>query len=219
MPMTMNPPRFCQVCSGPLVRKRFANSLEDRSRFLKRQHCGRSCMARAMVQEDDKITRSAHQTRARKLRGLVCNRCGSTTDLSIHHENRVWTDHRPQNLTTLCSSCHTTLHHEAGDISPARPSVPCRVCSRRSRKNGLCAFHAQRMKKHGDPLLTMRNIGGSWKLVSDVNRAGYMPLHRKNSTSSATGVSPRRLRSPSRSSGSDSTEQLSLFEAKDHDEQ
>lgn len=46
----------------------------------------------------------------------LCTNCGEKKKLIIHHLNGVGSgspkpDNRPENLVTLCASCHSTLHH------------------------------------------------------------------------------------------------------------
>ena len=42
-----------------------------------------------------------------------CARCGSRTNLCIHHENLDHYDNAPDNLTVLCVSCHASIHKQA----------------------------------------------------------------------------------------------------------
>lgn len=202
--MKQNPTRRCRACGATLTRKRFSGRLEDNSRFLVRQTCGQKCMARWMMKPDDQVSRSGMLGRARKHLGPECELCGAKSMLSIHHLNRNWRDNRPRNLQTLCSSCHTSLHHAAGDIAPRRPKKRCHLCEAPSRKHGLCGAHAQRLRAYGDPLLVKRNVDGSWQLVIDVNVSGSGRPTRINSTCSATASCRSKRRSHSSSSGSDS---------------
>ena len=48
------------------------------------------------------IGRTAYQ----KMRQRRCNRCRGTTCLGVHHKNDDHYDNRPENLETLCNSCH-----------------------------------------------------------------------------------------------------------------
>ena len=47
-----------------------------------------------------------------ELDGWRCQRCGSLTDLQVHHVNpRSWLgDDTEENLITLCASCHQLVH-------------------------------------------------------------------------------------------------------------
>ncbi len=77
--------------------------------------------------------------------GPRCESCGATESLHVHHINEDWTDHRPENLKTLCINCHLSIHR--------RKAPPCIVCGAKSRKHKMCQKHYQRWKKHGDPFL------------------------------------------------------------------
>lgn len=105
MPAKPGRKKNCKACGAPLVRKRYGNRMEDRSRFLVREHCTQTCAnSRATV------TRSAHQWRARPHRKPACEECGATEKLHAHHKDRDWANDAPENLQTLCASCHLKLH-------------------------------------------------------------------------------------------------------------
>ena len=40
----------------------------------------------------------------------VCSRCGSTSDLVIHHADHDHDNNDPSNLVCLCRSCHASYH-------------------------------------------------------------------------------------------------------------
>lgn len=49
--------------------------------------------------------------------GYQCQCCGLPEEkhngnLVVHHKNEIKTDLNPDNLITLCRSCHTSLHHQ-----------------------------------------------------------------------------------------------------------
>jgi len=200
----------CAQCPAELARKRFpCGRLEDRKRFEDRRHCSRRCMALSMLKAAP--TRSAMLKRVEHLRKPTCERCGARKRLSTNHRNRDWWDNRPTNLATLCAQCHTRLHHEAGEIKPRQHPKPCRVCGANSARAGLCGLHRQRMRKHGDPHLTMRNVGGSWVLVYESSHCASTEIGMTESTPSETVSSRRPPPTPSRPSGIDSTAQLSLL--------
>jgi hypothetical protein len=56
-------------------------------------------------------------TESRAYRKLVeidkCNRCGSTEQLLVHHQNGDHMDNDPGNLEVLCSPCHSRYHKSA----------------------------------------------------------------------------------------------------------
>lgn len=103
-----DPTKDCKVCGETLIRKRFANGrLEDRTVFLKRDHCSQSCAnTRDLIQAD------SHRWRARQYkRREQCEECGQKHHrLHVHHIDRNPANNAPENLTTLCPSCHLRRH-------------------------------------------------------------------------------------------------------------
>lgn len=168
-PKKDDPSLFCKACSSPLKRKRLNGRLGDRGAFLKRKFCDLKCMGKA--KERANATRGAFSKRARRFLKRSCEQCGTPERLAVHHKDRNWRNNAPANLMTLCASCHTLLHHAAGDINPSRLPPPCRVCGEPSARRDLCGRHLQRFKKYGDPRLTKRLLGGLWTLVSEPDGA------------------------------------------------
>lgn len=144
-----DPLKNCKHCGAPLIRKRINGRMEDRGVFIKRKCCNRSCMANAMAKPV--VGRRGHQCRARKHRGSRCEQCGGTENLSINHKNRDWSDDRPENLETLCISCHMKKHWaEPGGLFPKK-NIPCIICGRVTKLvHGMCGKHWQRFKRYGD---------------------------------------------------------------------
>lgn len=102
-----DPEKNCEICGAPLARKRFASGrLEDRNVFLRRTHCSQACAnSRATVQAN------THRWRAKRVKQKdVCEDCGTTENLHIHHKDRNPANNEPSNLAVLCSSCHMKLH-------------------------------------------------------------------------------------------------------------
>lgn len=159
------PPKNCAHCGSPFQRTRYNGVLEDASRFEKRLYCSKACSALAHRLESP--SRSAMLKRIVKKRKPSCAKCGARSRLSNHHKDRDWRNNDPSNLETLCSSCHTSLHHEADEIHPSTPRSPCSVCGKPSYRRALCATHLTRFKLYGDPRLTKRRVDGFWKLASD----------------------------------------------------
>jgi hypothetical protein len=155
----------CKQCNASFARRRVNGRLEDATLFRRRKYCSKECSA--LGQRKESPSRSALLKRIASMRKPSCERCGGSESLTNHHKDRDWKNNDPSNLMTLCSSCHTSLHHEAGDISPRRAPVPCRVCGGASSRRDLCGKHLQRFKTYGDPLLTKRKVNGSWTLVSE----------------------------------------------------
>lgn len=89
---------------------------------------------------------------ARKLRKSACEQCGTEKNLHAHHINRDWSDNRPENIQTLCATCHLKYHWSMGhimEVGKRRCSVD--GCDTISRRRGFCEKHFERMKKYGNP--------------------------------------------------------------------
>lgn len=130
MPLKNVPPKPCEHCGGMMERKMFSGRMEDSSIFAKRRFCNRQCMAGAMMKSPEELTRRGLLGRARLLLKSACERCGTKQKLSIHHYDRNWRNNSPENLITLCSSCHTKLHHETGDIVKRLTPKSCPICAK-----------------------------------------------------------------------------------------
>lgn len=53
---------------------------------------------------------STNAARARKFKIGHCEKCGAGDKLMIHHLNRNQSDNRPENIQTLCATCHRNIH-------------------------------------------------------------------------------------------------------------
>lgn len=53
--------------------------------------------------------RSCGRNEYQRQRKDKCERCGSTNRLCVHHINDDHFDNRPENLQTLCNSCHMSI--------------------------------------------------------------------------------------------------------------
>jgi len=159
------PEKHCLACGTKLERKRYNGRLEGWAAFARRSYCNQQCMAKGMTQ--DSPTLAALRKRAEKYRGKVCQECGATTNLGIHHVNSDPADNSPENLRTLCGTCHSRWHWQNGK-QPWKRLSDCVVCGQPALKLDLCGKHYQRFRKHGDPCLTKRKIGLSWQLVKDL---------------------------------------------------
>ncbi len=42
-----------------------------------------------------------------------CEICGATKDLEVHHKDKNHSNNNPNNLMTVCSSCHQQIHHQS----------------------------------------------------------------------------------------------------------
>ena len=161
-PRLSDPVKHCAQCGARMERKRFNGTLEARSNFRARKFCDQECMALNMVK--DAPTLGALRQRARQYRKSTCERCGSAENLHVHHVDTNPANNDPQNLKTLCGSCHLKLHWRELGRTAGREKPSCKICGEPAKGHGLCLKHYQRFKKHGDPLLTKR--GGTLLRVS-----------------------------------------------------
>ena len=61
-------------------------------------------------------SQSAYTTACRSIKRNRCDWCGSNTKrLDIHHKDRDKSNNSPDNIMTLCVSCHANLHYREDD--------------------------------------------------------------------------------------------------------
>src|SRR6516162_2736638 len=160
-----SPIKYCLYCNKLLTRKRFPSSIEDMGCFKRRKFCDLMCMAKGRIRQ--KVTLAGLRKRAEKLRGNRCEQCGAIIRLGIHHMDSNPANNSPENLKTLCASCHTTWHWKNGKKPWKRQSV-CKVCAMPARKLDMCQKHYQRFKKYGDPCLTKKQLGSQFVLLREI---------------------------------------------------
>jgi len=101
-------PKACAECGTRFLRKRFASGrLEDLAAYGRRLYCSLSC-ANSQTKGGD--SRSASHVQARKELKPSCESCNSTAKLHAHHCDENWRNNAPDNLQTLCESCHRSWH-------------------------------------------------------------------------------------------------------------
>lgn len=142
------PVKFCGSCGKKLERKRFSSGvLESLLHFNRRKFCNLICFGKTLEKERSEAIRPsgarAH-ARRKKPKG-DCERCGRPMARDVHHKNEDFRDNRAENLERICRRCHNLNHSKRGVCS-----IP--GCGRIHRRYGFCDMHAQRFKKHGDPL-------------------------------------------------------------------
>jgi hypothetical protein len=164
MPKKPDMEKYCYHCGKRMERKRFNGVLESNHAFQRRKYCNRTCMAKAQLQEDARL--AALRKRAERFRGRACEMCGATESLAVHHKDFDPANNSPENLTTLCGSCHTKWHWIHGKSKWKRQSV-CKICGEPARKLDMCQKHYQRFRKYGDPCLTKKRVGSHYELVRE----------------------------------------------------
>ncbi|WP_138501767.1 HNH endonuclease signature motif containing protein [Spirosoma lacussanchae] len=98
--------KTCKTCGSEFGRRRFNGRLEDASRFEGRLFCSQSC-ANTKSNPSDRTT---FHLRARRHIKSACQECGTASGLEVHHIDRNIKNNDPENLQTLCRSCHMKLH-------------------------------------------------------------------------------------------------------------
>ena len=111
---TIDEVKYCQQCGARMERQTFNGRLEDNGVFHRRKFCNRDCMAKH--QEKPIKSKGTLLKVATKFKQTECQNCGTTQLLNIHHVNLDESDNSPNNLMTLCASCHTKWHWEHGKV-------------------------------------------------------------------------------------------------------
>ena len=144
------PEKYCQFCGKKLERKRINGRLKDYNVFLKRKYCDIMCMRKGFVKKGhtNQNWREAHAS-AQKIvflienRPKVCEICGATNNVDIHHKDGNHHNNTYENLMLVCRSCHMKLH---------RPASVCVICGKQGHTHrGMCDKHYIRWRKYGDP--------------------------------------------------------------------
>ena len=152
--------KYCEYCGKKLVRKKFKSKIEDFGVFKRRRYCDRVCYRKAQIKKDatSQKYRAAHAS-AKAIQYIVmektgvCEKCGATKNIDVHHIDGDWHNNNPKNLIILCRSCHSKLHH---------PKGKCYLCGKPVKGHGLCNMHYIRYKKYGNPLLYQGKIVGKY---------------------------------------------------------
>ena len=157
----LDPAKSCLNCDQPLMRKQYGGRLEDRAVFLRRKYCDLLCAA--MGRQAEVPSLAALRKRATKLKGNICQECGSTKLIGIHHKDSNPANNVSTNLMTLCAGCHTRWHWRNGK-KPWKSRARCTTCGEPAKRRGFCQKHWQRFQKYGDPLLTKIKVGSRYEL-------------------------------------------------------
>ena len=105
------PERYCEACGLRLHRRRWANGeLEAAKAFAVRRYCDRQCKGAA--QANARLSHWTARKLARSLMGDTCTRCGTSEGLQAHHTDGDVRHNTPDNIDTLCISCHQIWHWE-----------------------------------------------------------------------------------------------------------
>jgi len=100
-----DPIKHCRNCGQRFYRRIIKDDIESKSSFRARIHCGEDCR-----NDRHLLFRQIHIIAAKHKKG-ACEICGeSIARLSVHHRNKNGRDNSPENLLTLCNSCHSAVH-------------------------------------------------------------------------------------------------------------
>lgn len=159
--------KYCQFCGKRLHRKIINGRLEDSAVFTRRKNCDVLCMAKGMVKKQATI--SALHLRAERFKSDKCEKCGTRTNLHMHHLDKDLTNNAPANLMTLCASCHQKWHWANGRTIPKRPKTFCTICGQEATGHGFCMNHYRHFMKYGDPLLTKKSGHSDGTLIRETS--------------------------------------------------
>ncbi len=190
-PMRPTPLKYCRHCGKQLERKRYNGTMEDLGAFNQRKFCDAKCMGAAKINPNASVR--VIRARARKYRRDVCQKCGATVGLQIHHLDLNPTNNAVLNLMTLCASCHTKWHWEHGKKPSKRQSV-CLHCDQPARRWDMCQKHYQRFVKYGSPYLTKIRHGLQYVLVDE--SPGHLGQENHNSVLSRRAPSRQATARP-----------------------
>lgn len=167
MPLTPKPDpiQHCAFCGKHLHRKRWkSGTLEDMTAFKKRRYCNQHCMAKGQEGVIKKPNAKNSRRQSGKMVGKSCLRCGKTRcKLHVHHKDENPLNNAPENLETLCVSCHKASHSPNYMGMPLQRK-PCLHCSKPVARQGFCNTHLSRKKRFGDPLLKKFKTASGWVL-------------------------------------------------------
>ena len=106
--------KYCERCGQEMTRQRFGSRLEDASGFKRRRFCSLSC---ANTRGNWGASSTARRREAHKSVRQNCERCGRKRPrMHVHHKDGNFQNNEPENLQTLCPSCHKIVH-----VSQAAP--------------------------------------------------------------------------------------------------
>ena len=119
------PEKYCAYCGRKLERVRINGRLEDLGAFKRRKYCNRECMKKAFVKKDASCQNwgESHHS-ARKIiylledKDKVCEICGSTKNIDVHHKDGDFHNNSISNLILVCRSCHMKIHRRKMFIEP-----------------------------------------------------------------------------------------------------
>lgn len=143
-PAKPTPEKFCKTCGTLLKRQRFNGRLEDLSAFRKRVYCDQECMAEDYEGTIKVMNDKNSRRQSAKVRQECCELCGQMAH-HVHHRDENPQNNNPENLQSLCASCHKREHlhmdairlQEEFDIAQLYCAVTAMPSTRTRRRSSL----------------------------------------------------------------------------------
>lgn len=129
-----DPQKYCLTCKKEMFRKRYNGRLEDLGVFKRRRYCTLSCSSTKM-----EVGYHGNSWRARQHLKTFCEICKTTENLHAHHCDQNRLNNTPENIQTLCSSCHISWHHKAKRLGV----TPCGRAEFQEQLMGLPLGHTE----------------------------------------------------------------------------
>ncbi len=106
--------KLCKYCKKPLVKKMYPSGPEEPSLLRKRMFCNAECWGKSKMTKTPTLATLRSRTQRVVERKSVCEECGGTSLLNRHHVDLDMYNNDPENIMTLCASCHTKWHWRNG---------------------------------------------------------------------------------------------------------
>jgi 5-methylcytosine-specific restriction endonuclease McrA len=155
--------KLCEFCKVEFKQKSIPRMEPNWNR---RRFCSVACAAKHRYRNAPLSKSLIYRKAARSIPlGSACQHCGrSEVSLDKHHIDENPLNNDPENVMTLCDSCHTKLHWRLG--KKRNPRASCSVCGKPASRRGYCQKHWFRFAKYGNPLTTKKSLGpGKFALV------------------------------------------------------
>ena len=118
-------PKPCAMCGQLMARKQFTAVREAPAQYRERKFCSRACQGLAHRVDQPALRTLRNRAAAAVRRAAKCAHCGrSDRRLDRHHVDEDKSNNAPENVLTLCASCHTRHHWRTGKLGRRRSAAP-----------------------------------------------------------------------------------------------